>query len=1145
MATFRCRYNRARETLRNAFRHAQARQIEVELRYYEAQFRLRIRDDWKGIGPKILDGDGHAGHFGLPGMRERAKLIGGCLRDVTPPQVAVREVLAERDGDEVMSAHSSSAHLMVCRLHWGLLCCCLIASSVPGWSQALGPGLAITQFGHTTWRVAEGALTGKPTSITQTKDGYLWIGTDAGLFRFDGTRFSPWTKWPAGVTTQPSIYFLLGARDGTLWIGSAVLARIRGGELLELGAAAGRANDFVEDRDGTVWFARTRTKGGPLCRLDQDSYQCYGAKEGINCITGQSVSADPEGGIWVGSNSGICDWLHGSSTYHNPTGKQAEAYEMPPVQVSLSLGSGGMLVGYSAKGPHFGLQQLLPDGRWKSFDLPGFHGESLATSSLILDSHGDLWIGTNEQGLYHVSGGKVDHFGAADGLSADDINSLYEDHEGSIWVATSAGIDCFRRLKVASFSLKQGFITNRAVAVAAKSDGTVVVGGRGGLQITKGAAVTQLQFGKDLPGHEIRTLMYDHAGTLWVTSNQVGTVVAGRFVPIPLPDVPQNTLRLMIEDQQHQIWIVGTAGLYQIEAGRLVDTHLVHGPRYSIAPDPKAGFWILTHGGSLQRVVEGTSRTLSGDQDKTAEFFGFRVEPNEDIWAWGKRGLRFWTDSGWRTLDSQAGLSCDVVYTTIDDADGNIWIYQPCGISVVPYAELSRWAQQLTKKISPKFIIDPTDGAFGDYNDFGPDSARSLDGQLWFAHNSPLQMIDTKHLTFNTIPPPVHIEQIVADHKKFEVKGSVALPARTRDLQIDYTALSFITPQRVRFRYKLSGIDKDWQEVGTRRQAFYMNLAPGHYTFQVIACNSDGVWNEEGATLDFRVESAWYQTIWFRISCAGAFCLLLWAAYWLRVRQLAHRFSMTLEARVGERSRIARELHDTLLQSFHGLLLHLQTASSLLPANPAQAKQKLDSTIDQAAQAITEGRDAIQELRSSTIETNDLAVAIRAIGEELSADGTTQNAAVFQVVVEGAPRSLHPILRDEVYRIAAEALRNAFRHAQARQIEVELRYDETQFRLRIRDDGKGIDPKVRDGDGPARHYGLPGMRERAKLVGGKMTVWSEVDSGTEIELSIPAAVAYATSLRRSWLSEKFFRKRTDGTRTGSKETDLKETKPNS
>ena len=246
---------------------------------------------------------------------------------------------------------------------------------------------------------------------------------------------------------------------------------------------------------------------------------------------------------------------------------------------------------------------------------------------------------------------------------------------------------------------------------------------------------------------------------------------------------------------------------------------------------------------------------------------------------------------------------------------------------------------------------------------------------------------------------------------------------------------------------------------------------------------------------------------------------LLWAAYQWRVRQLHHQFEMTLEARVGERTRIARELHDTLLQSFHGLLLRFQTVSQLLPERPMEAKEKLDSAIEQAAEAITEGRDAVQGLRDSTVQSNDLALAISTLGEELATDSTNHRPA-FRVAVEGESRDLHPILRDEVYKIAAEALRNAFRHAHARQVEVEIRYDNEQFRLRVRDDGKGIDPAILSSQGREGHYGLPGMRERATLIGGKLAVWSEVDAGTEVELRVPASIAYATARRRSWFSRK-------------------------
>ena len=289
-----------------------------------------------------------------------------------------------------------------------------------------------------------------------------------------------------------------------------------------------------------------------------------------------------------------------------------------------------------------------------------------------------------------------------------------------------------------------------------------------------------------------------------------------------------------------------------------------------------------------------------------------------------------------------------------------------------------------------------------------------------------------------------------------------------------------------------------------------MNLRPGHYRFQVIASNNDGLWNQQGAMLEFSIAPAYYQTNWFRALCVVVLLALLWAVYQLRVRQLATQFNRTFEARVSERTRIARELHDTLLQSFQGLLLRFQLASNLLPARPEEAKQRLDTALDQAAEAIAEGRDAVQGLRSSTVETNDLAGAITATAEQLTSDKPTTDCPVIDVEVEGAPRNLQPLVRDETYRIAAEALRNAFRHAQARRITVEIRYDKRQFRLRVRDNGKGINLDTSQQQ-PAGHFGLPGMRERAEIVGGKMGVWSQLDSGTQVELSIPGSIAYDVS----------------------------------
>jgi signal transduction histidine kinase len=307
-------------------------------------------------------------------------------------------------------------------------------------------------------------------------------------------------------------------------------------------------------------------------------------------------------------------------------------------------------------------------------------------------------------------------------------------------------------------------------------------------------------------------------------------------------------------------------------------------------------------------------------------------------------------------------------------------------------------------------------------------------------------------------------------------------------------------------------MDHDWQDVRTRRQAFYTNLAPGNYRFRVIACNNDGVWNEAGASFDFSVAAAYYQTGWFQASCATAFLALLWGLYRYRLHQISREFNVRIEERVSERSRMARDLHDTLLQSFHGLMLHFQVVNKLLPEG--KAKAQLEKTMERADRAIAEGRSAVYDLRSPAIATNDLQEALNAVGSELSSD----NDGVFGLTVEGPPRDLHPIIRDEIYRISREALNNAFKHANARHIEAEISYEPQKLRLRIRDDGDGIPAEVLEQGRPG-HFGLPGMRERARQIGAELTIWSGASTGTEIELSLAGSIAYGSSPQRPrlWL----------------------------
>jgi signal transduction histidine kinase len=489
-----------------------------------------------------------------------------------------------------------------------------------------------------------------------------------------------------------------------------------------------------------------------------------------------------------------------------------------------------------------------------------------------------------------------------------------------------------------------------------------------------------------------------------------------------------------------------------------------------------------------------------------------------NVWAAGRGGLSKFENGRFRPLSKSNGLPAQSVFGMVEDDEGYWWLATEVGVLRIPVAELDRAVANPAYRIRYE-SFNTLDGLPGSpQNTFpGPLAARTRDGRIWFATKSGIAYVDPRHIPKNNLPPPVHVETIKVDDKVVAQTGGIVLNHDVKNLEIDYTALSFSIPKRVLFQYKLEGHDTEWQEPGTRRQAFYNDLRPGKYKFHVIACNGDGVWNEEGATLDFRVMAAWYQTIWFRVVCVACFVQLLRALYQLRLQQLQRQFNMALEARVSERTRIARELHDTLLQSFQGLMLRFQTVDEMLPARPIDAKKALEFALYRGDQAIREGRDAITDIRASTLADQDLEKSIAALmtnfGEELFEN---YGASVpFQVLVEGTPQIVRPNIQSDIYRIARESLGNAFRHAKAQHIEAEITYGES-LRLRFRDDGKGIDSSVIEHGGRSGHWGLQGIRERAKQIGAQLEIWSELGAGTEIEMSIPGSIAYevfATKVR--------------------------------
>ena len=1002
---------------------------------------------------------------------------------------------------------------------------------------ALNPALDVNQYAHTSWKIRDGFTKGQIVSIAQTPDGYLWLGTEFGLLRFDGVRSVPWQPPPGRHLPSSYILSLLATRDGTLWIGTDKgLASLKDGKLIDYPDLAGRyVFDLMEDREGTVWASGRLPQKGRLCAFRNGSVECYG-DDGALGRGATSLYEDLKGNLWAGVTEGLWRWKPSPPKFYPLSG------EPDGIRGLGEDSDGALIVGWNG-----GIHRFV-DGTTEAYPVSGTVGQFLARR-LLRDRNGGLWIGTSGRGLVHVHQGRTDVFAPSDGLSAETVYCLFEDREGSIWVSTTNGLDRFRDFAVATFTVNQGLSSASVLSVLAARDGSVWFATRGGLNRWNNGQMTIYRertertmagvreiVGSGLPKGGLESLFQDDRGRIWVsTLRGIGYLENDRLISIS--GVPGGNMLSIGEDTAGNLWIANEEfGLFQLLRGSEVQqipwTRLGHKEHASaMAADPlHGGLWLGFHSGGVAYFSDGQVRATYAANDGLGEgrVNHLWFDPDGTLWAATDGGLSRLKNGRVLTLTSKNGLPCDTVHWVMEDNDRSYWLYMACGLVRIAGSELDAWAAAVDQDNDAKRTIqvtgfDISDGvrSLASGGHYSPQVAKSSDGKLWFLPWDGVSVVDPSHLPYNNLPPPVHIEQITADRKAYDAtpdaKGRLQVPALIRDLEIDYTALSLVAPEKVRFRVKLEGWDPDWKDAGTDRKAFYSNLPPRNYRFRVIACNNSGVWNEEGAFLDFTIAPAYYQATWFRLACVAAFLLLLGALYRLRLRQVARQFNMRLEERVGERTRIARELHDTLLQSFQGVLLKFSAVRFLLPPGADQAQKTLGKAIDQAEQAIADGRDAVQGLRSSTVPDNDLARVISTLGEELAGNQSGQNPPAFSVDVEGVPQSLAPLLQDEVHRIAVETLRNAYRHAGARRIEVEIRYGKRQFRLRVRDNGKGFDEKVVDAGGREGHFGLTGMRERAELVGGSLAIWSELDSGTEIELTIPSSVAYAKppTVRRS------------------------------
>ena len=757
---------------------------------------------------------------------------------------------------------------------------------------ALDTSLDIRQYAHTAWTVGNGWLNGRVNAFAQTPDGYLWLGTSSGLVRFDGVRAAPLALPPGQQLPSDAVGALLAARDGTLWIGTRDgLVSWKNGQLTGYPALAlSTVATLLQDRHGTVWAGAFSGPTGKLCAIRSETPTCYGDDGSLGAGV-VSLYEDTDGSLWVGATNGLWRWHPGPPTRYLATPVQHD-------QIWAQGDHGADLIVAIHR-----LHQIVGT-KVTDYPLDGVPS-TLSATSVLRDRKGGLWIGTSAHGLVDSYQGKTRLFTHNDGLSSDQVTALFEDREGTIWVATSDGLDRFRELPVTSLSVKEGLSSAIATSVLAARDGSIWIGTADGLnQWNHGRwRIYRTRSDPGLPDDAIQSLFEDERGRIWVSGSRgLAAFENGRFTAEP--SVPAGLTHAIASDNHGGLWLslwvtASDYGLAHLVDGRIVEQmswqSVGGGPGSGLVPDPDGGIWTGLISGGIAHFRGGQIQKLrlSNHAPRAPRVRNLSRDRDGAIWAATDNGLSRITNGRVATLTTANGLPCDAVHWIVEDDLSSYWLYTQCGLVCIARTELDAWTSDPKRMIHPT-TFDSADGIrlphLMRFRAFRPQVTKSSDGKIWFVNGDAASFIDPSHNGINTLPPPVHIEQITANGKTYDATRGLRLPPRVRNLVIDYTALSLVAPEKVHFRIKLDGQDPDWREVVNKREVQYSNLAPGNYRFRVTASNNSGVWNEKGDVLDFSIAPAYYQTNWFRALCAATFLALLWAAYQFRVRQLQREF---------------------------------------------------------------------------------------------------------------------------------------------------------------------------------------------------------------------------------------------------------------
>ncbi|WP_373987756.1 triple tyrosine motif-containing protein [Duganella sp. BuS-21] len=976
----------------------------------------------------------------------------------------------------------------------GAAWCCPSAYAVeplPFWQSSLS---------HTAWTKRDGAPS-DPSAMVQDRTGMLWFGATNGLFRFDGVRFERVDDFGGHALKSPNVHALALFGDA-LWVGyeHGGISVFEHGAVRHYGEADGVPPSAIlqmgKTADGTRWFSSS----AGIYRLDGARWRQVLPADGLPAGDQPTLNVLPDGGLLVTQMAGLYRNVPGTHRFR----RVGDFGSMQRSQVSAD----GRVIIFK-----FGETPRLFDPVTESLSLLPLPDKGVTPYSVHQDRRGAWWVGPGDgMRLYTPDWRLKKELPAPYEFSAVRVfRAPFDDREGNLWFMSENGVDRIRETRLSVQDMPPG---NTDFSITAGPEGEIWISSHSSRDPVSPPTFAIATDGSRIPSDMLSAT----AGTLgpdgtlwfgdphWVWSRRSGQVKTWMLPP----SLQAQPAQAMAVADDGRLWIslarrgvhTFVDGLWQAGGG-----HAALAPRtaLSLHADAEGRLWFGYTGNTMAMLQQGKIRQFGAADGLAVGNVLTMFSRRGTLWVGGDQGLARYHQGRFVMLNDSAGRPLAGIAGIVHTAQGELWLQGVDGLIRIGAAELAGVLNGGADRVVAE-RFDFLDGYAGAAQQLRPLNtlAEAGDGRLWYATSSSVGVIDPRRIVRNPVAPTPLITWLNTDQRRYRVANGIELPKHTHNVRIDFTAAVLSIPERARFRIRLIGQDHEWRDAGALRQAFYTNLGPGDYRFEVMAANEDGVWSAAPASLSFHVAPAFYQTVWYKLACAGLLAGGLYLLYLWRMAQVTARVVERMRGRMDERARIARTLHDTFLQSVQALILHFHSIKSVLPRED-KVQRQIDAALHAADVVVEEGREQLMDLRGNQGARGDLALALDAAGVAAAA----QHGVRFTLHEQGARRALRPEVQDELLAIAREAIANALRHSGSADVVGRLGYGTGVLTLAVQDHGSGMDDAVLRAGQRERHWGLTGMRERAARVNAKLEIHSAPGAGTVVVVTLRAGLAYS------------------------------------